>query len=241
MTRGDVGDRRRDAIRQLDHLNLVASRLGLWLEGRALDLDQGRLSGFGDPLVPLEEIGCADRREDVVEIVAEDEVPVHADHSIGIAIEEDEFEVADFAGGVGDAVIEDDGIGTGFSCCYQAKFVVPRARRVPDDESKAAYGDGKACDEHGRREGAGPGEESNDPRVVVGEGPHCKFAIEKVGDVEDQKSAGYPTNEEIFPALVHEQRQRYSKRKPCDPNDFFECDPCCQNQTGIVHRSQAGL
>ncbi len=98
--------------------------------------------------------------KDVVEIVAEDEAPVHADHSLGIAVEEDEFEVADLAGGVGDAVIEDDGVGTGFSGCYQAKFVVARARRVPDDESKAAHGDGEASDEDGRRDGAGPGEQS---------------------------------------------------------------------------------
>src|SRR5882672_11372583 len=143
MTRSDVGDRRRDAIRQLDHLNLVTSQLGFGLEGRTFDFDECRLSGLGDALIPLEEIGGAYRGKDVVEVVSEYQATVYADHSLSISVEEDELKVADLACVVVNAVIEGDGIGTGFCGGYQAELVVPRARRVPDDEGEAAHGDGE--------------------------------------------------------------------------------------------------
>src|ERR1700726_3371762 len=147
MARRDVGDCCRNTIRQLDDLNLITCQPRLRLEGRALDLDEGRLPGFGDSFVAVEEIGGAYGGKDVVEIVSEYPATVHADHSLGVAVEEDEFEVADLAGVVVDAVVEDDGIGAGFCGRDEAEFVVPRARRVSNDESEAAYGDGEAGDE----------------------------------------------------------------------------------------------
>ncbi len=118
----------------------------------------------------FEEISRAHGGEDFVEMFPQHMTSVHADHSFGVAVEEDELEVADLAGYVVDAVIEDDGVCAGLCGGDQAKFVVARARCVANDEGETAYGDREAGDEDGRRDGACSCEEPDDPGVVVGDG-----------------------------------------------------------------------
>ena len=69
--------------------------------------------------MPLEEIGGAYAREDLVEIISEHVAPIYSEQLFGIAIEENEFEVADLACFVVHVVIENDGIGAGFRGRYK--------------------------------------------------------------------------------------------------------------------------
>ena len=170
MTGGYIGDRCGNTVRQFDDLNLITSRLAFGLKDGAGEFDQGRFSGFGDFSVALEEIGGTYRRKDFAEIVSEHLASVHADHSFGVAVEKDELEVADLAGGVVDVVIEDDGVGAGFCGGDEPKLVVARAGRIPDDEGEAAHGDGEPGNEDGSCKGACPGEEFDDPGIIGGEG-----------------------------------------------------------------------
>ncbi len=92
---GDVGDRGRDAVGELDDLNLIAAGPASGLEDGAGDLDEGGFSGFDYTFVAIEEIVGANGGEDLVEIFAKHLVAVHADHALGVAVEKDEPEVAD--------------------------------------------------------------------------------------------------------------------------------------------------
>jgi len=65
---------------------LVTGQFAFWLEGRTLDLDEGRLSGSGDSFVAFEEIGGADGGKDLVEVVSEYAAAVHADHSLALPL-----------------------------------------------------------------------------------------------------------------------------------------------------------
>ncbi len=100
--------------------------------------------------------------------------------SFGVAIEEDEFEVADFAIGVANAVIEDDGVGAGLCCRDEPQLVVSRTRGIPHDESEAAHEDRQPGDEDCCRDGAGSVRMSLTIQGVIGEKiAECKFAIER--------------------------------------------------------------
>ncbi len=74
---------------------------------------------------------------------------------------------------------------------------------------------------------------------------HSEFAIEKVGDEKDKEGADDPSYEVIFSALVDEQSQRDTQRKPGDPDDFFEGEarrqPRGQREAGVVQSTQSGL
>ncbi len=111
---------------------------------------------------------------------------------LGIVVEEEEFEVADLARIVVNAVIEDDGIGTGFCSCYETQLVVSRARCIADDEGKTAHGDREAGDEDCRSDGARPCQEPDDPGVIGRERTHRELTVDEVGDVEDKEGPRDP-------------------------------------------------
>ena len=106
----DVGDRSEDAVGQFDDLNAIAAGSISGLEGLAGDFKQCGFSCFDNPFVLLEVIGMAQGEKELGEISAEHVIAAHAEDSLGVAIEKDELEVADFSVGVANAVIHADGI-----------------------------------------------------------------------------------------------------------------------------------
>ena len=193
----------------------------------------------------LEEILCAEAGKDLIKVFSKNRVAIHFDHALGVAVEKEESEVAYVAGIVVDAVEENYRVCAGLCRCEESQLVVACAGCVADDQRKAAYGEGKARDKDCGCKGACCGAELDDPGIVTGERGYGELAIEEIGDEEEKKSPGDPTDEDVSAALIDEECDGDSHGEPGDPDHLFEGQACgkprrkCQMR--VVQSTETGL